>query len=85
MSSGLFASWPQLFWPLRSSQASIHYTAQENKMGQPFEVDATVYCDLRAAGTSDELAKTINYADVYRWGVLCCAVVSDGVESSCLT
>lgn len=54
-------------------------------MGQPFEVDATVYCDLRAAGTSDELAKTINYADVYRWGVLCCAVVSDGVESSCLT
>ena len=85
MSIGLFASQPLLSWPLCSSQASIHHTAQENKLGQPFEVDATVYCDLRAAGTSDELAKTINYADVYRWGVLCCAVVSHGVESSCLT
>ncbi len=39
---------------------------QENVLGQPFEVDATVFCSLKAAGTSDDLTKTVNYADVHR-------------------
>lgn len=39
---------------------------QENKLGQPFEVDATVYMDMRPAGTSDDLTRTVNYADVHR-------------------
>lgn len=39
--------------------------AQENALGQKFVVDATLFCDLRAAGASDELAHTINYAEAY--------------------
>ena len=38
---------------------------QEAKLGQKFLVDATLFCDLRRAGGSDDLAHTINYAEVY--------------------
>ncbi|KAK9835148.1 hypothetical protein WJX81_001104 [Elliptochloris bilobata] len=38
----------------------------ETRLGQRFVVDATLLCDLRAAGRSDDLADTIDYAAVYR-------------------
>jgi dihydroneopterin aldolase/2-amino-4-hydroxy-6-hydroxymethyldihydropteridine diphosphokinase len=36
----------------------------ERKNGQEFLVDVVLYCDLSEAGKSDDLSKTINYADV---------------------
>ena len=36
----------------------------ERRDGQDFVVDVTLSLDLRAAGTSDELARTVNYAEV---------------------
>lgn len=42
--------------------------SQEKKLGQKFLVDATLFCGragLRAAGRSDDLARSVNYADVY--------------------
>eukprot|EP00955_Chlamydomonas_euryale_P088599 364397-Chlamydomonas_euryale.AAC.6 len=38
---------------------------QENVLGQPFEVDTTVTCDLRMAGQTDHLDATVNYAKVH--------------------
>ena len=37
----------------------------ERTTPQPFLVDARIYLDLKPAGTSDDLSKTVNYADVY--------------------
>jgi len=39
---------------------------EERRLGQPFEVDVTLYLDLRPAGESDRLGDTVNYAEVYR-------------------
>jgi dihydroneopterin aldolase len=39
--------------------------AEENKLGQQFIADVELYLDLSAAGRSDELDRTINYALVY--------------------
>lgn len=36
----------------------------EKRDGQPFLVDVTLGCDLRAAGHSDALADTVNYGEV---------------------
>jgi dihydroneopterin aldolase len=30
-------------------------------------VDATLHCDLRKAGESDDLQHTVNYAAVHEW------------------
>lgn len=38
---------------------------QETSLGQPFEVDAVLHVDLRAAGRSDQLSDTLSYADAY--------------------
>ncbi|MDE5415964.1 dihydroneopterin aldolase [Alkalihalobacterium chitinilyticum] len=38
---------------------------EENKLGQRFKVDATLWLDLSPAGTNDDLNQTINYAEVY--------------------
>ena len=38
---------------------------EENKLGQRFFVDAVLECDLRDAGKTDQLSKTINYAEIY--------------------
>jgi dihydroneopterin aldolase len=40
--------------------------AEENKLGQQFVVDVELHLDLSAAGHSDELDQTINYAEVYQ-------------------
>jgi len=38
----------------------------ERELGQRFVVDLELRCDLRAAGTSDDLTKTVDYSEVYR-------------------
>ncbi|WP_047154296.1 dihydroneopterin aldolase [Aneurinibacillus tyrosinisolvens] len=38
---------------------------EENKLGQRFLVDLELYLDLSAAGHSDILADTVNYAEIY--------------------
>ena len=37
----------------------------EREVPQPFEVDVELGLDLRAAGESDDLGNTVNYAKVY--------------------
>ena len=37
----------------------------EREVPQPFEVDVEMGLDLRAAGESDDLGNTVNYAKVY--------------------
>ncbi len=39
--------------------------AEETKLGQRFLVSVELDCDLRRAGQADDLALTVNYADVY--------------------
>ncbi|MGI6264904.1 MAG: dihydroneopterin aldolase [Acutalibacteraceae bacterium] len=36
----------------------------EKEKGQPFELDITLGVDTRAAGASDDLARTVNYSTV---------------------
>lgn len=38
--------------------------AEERNNGQEFLVDLVIYCDLRQAGRTDELASTINYGEL---------------------
>ena len=38
---------------------------EEREKGQKFFLDITLYADLKAAGESDDLMQTINYAEVY--------------------
>ncbi|RNA66014.1 dihydroneopterin aldolase [Alteribacter keqinensis] len=38
---------------------------EENKLGQRWYVDVTLGMDAKPAGVSDDLEKTVNYADVY--------------------
>lgn len=38
----------------------------ERELGQPFVVDIDLYLDLRAAGLSDDLTKTVDYGEVHR-------------------
>jgi 7,8-dihydroneopterin aldolase/epimerase/oxygenase len=37
----------------------------ERALGQRFLVDVELHCDLRAAGTADDLTKTVDYSTVY--------------------
>lgn len=36
---------------------------EENVLGQKFLVSATMYCDTKKAGLTDELAYSVNYAE----------------------
>lgn len=38
----------------------------ESRLGQRFEVDLTLHCNLYTPGVSDQLKHTVNYADVFR-------------------
>jgi dihydroneopterin aldolase len=38
----------------------------ERELGQPFVVDVEMRLDLRPAGLSDDLAKTVDYSEVHR-------------------
>jgi dihydroneopterin aldolase len=38
----------------------------ENELGQPFVVSVELRLDLRPAGSSDDLAKTVDYGKVHR-------------------
>ncbi|WP_203248992.1 dihydroneopterin aldolase [Sporosarcina beigongshangi] len=39
---------------------------EENKLGQRFRVTVSIATDLSEAGKTDNLDKTVNYAEVYR-------------------
>jgi 7,8-dihydroneopterin aldolase/epimerase/oxygenase len=41
------------------------YHAWEREAAQPFEVDVELVMDLRAAGESDDLARTVDYGRVF--------------------
>lgn len=41
--------------------------AEENALGQKFVISATLYCDTRKAGMSDDLNDSVNYAEVCQW------------------
>ena len=44
-----------------------HGTLQaEHELGQPFGVSVELHRDLRPAGTSDDLTKTVDYGEVHR-------------------
>jgi 7,8-dihydroneopterin aldolase/epimerase/oxygenase len=38
----------------------------ENELGQPFVVSIELHLDLRPAGSSDDLTRTVNYGEVHR-------------------
>lgn len=38
----------------------------ENELGQPFVVSIELYLDLRPAGSSDDLSRTVDYSTVHR-------------------
>ncbi len=38
---------------------------EEQKLGQKFMVDVTLFLDLQQAGATDDLTATVNYAEVY--------------------
>jgi 7,8-dihydroneopterin aldolase/epimerase/oxygenase len=38
----------------------------ERELGQPFVIDVELYLDLRPAGLSDDLNKTVDYGEVHR-------------------
>ncbi|SJZ86652.1 dihydroneopterin aldolase [Selenihalanaerobacter shriftii] len=40
--------------------------AEEKELGQRFIIDLTLETDLKEAGMTDEVTKTINYAEVYQ-------------------
>ncbi|WLR41949.1 dihydroneopterin aldolase [Bacillus carboniphilus] len=39
---------------------------EENKLGQRFKVDVSLFMDLSKAGKTDDLDDTANYADIYK-------------------
>ncbi len=39
--------------------------AAERELGQPFVVDVSMYFDVSPAGKSDDIHKTVNYANVF--------------------
>ena len=41
------------------------YYDAERELGQRFELDIEVECNLKPAATSDELKKTVDYRDIY--------------------
>jgi dihydroneopterin aldolase len=45
---------------------------EERAQAQPFEVDVELYLDLKPAGVSDDLSRTVDYRDVFE---ICRAVV----------
>ena len=47
-----------------------HQTIQERKLGQKFRVDVTIDTDLREAGRTDDLDKTMSYAAIHEYEAL---------------
>ncbi len=39
---------------------------EERRTAQPFEVDAELHLDVRAAGLADDISRTVDYRDVFR-------------------
>ncbi len=40
--------------------------AEENKLGQNFYIDLELFLSLKEAGETDELEKSVSYADIYQ-------------------
>jgi len=40
---------------------------EEQNIGGKFDADVDMYCDFTEAAKSDDLSKTVNYAEVYRF------------------
>ncbi|SHK01913.1 dihydroneopterin aldolase [Caminicella sporogenes DSM 14501] len=38
---------------------------EENILGQKFFIDIEIFCDLKRAGKTDDVADTVNYAEIY--------------------
>jgi 7,8-dihydroneopterin aldolase/epimerase/oxygenase len=38
---------------------------EENRLGQRFYIDVVLYASIREAGETDDLTKTVNYAEAY--------------------
>jgi dihydroneopterin aldolase len=55
-------------------QARHGVSADERTRSQPFEVDVELLLDLRPAGLSDDLARTVDYGEVFG---ICRAVVEE--------
>ncbi len=49
---------------------------EENRLGQRFFVDVTIFLDIRPASLNDDIQQTINYAEIYQ-------LVSEAVERKC--
>ncbi|MFZ4454543.1 dihydroneopterin aldolase [Salibacterium aidingense] len=49
---------------------------EENKLGQPFQVDLVLKADLSEAAAEDDLDKSVNYAEAYQ-------TVKNVVEDKC--
>ena len=47
-------------------------SAGEREIAQPFEVDVEIHLDLRPAGLTDDLDKTVDYRDIFE---ICRSVV----------
>jgi len=45
--------------------AALGVTAAERRMRRPVTLDIEVMCDLRAAGTSDQIRQTIQYERIF--------------------
>lgn len=48
---------------------------EENKLGQRFQMTVSLATDLSAAGQTDDLDKTVNYAEVY----MICREIVEGI------
>ena len=46
--------------------AALGVSGAEREMRRPVEIDAELHADLRRAGTSDRLADTVEYEQIYR-------------------
>lgn len=42
------------------------HLAAEKELGQRFQIDVDLFCDVRASAESDRLADAVNYEEVYR-------------------
>ena len=59
-------------------EGRVGVTEEERAEPQLIEVDVELELDLRPAGTSDDLAQTVNYADVFE---VCRAQVEGGTTN----
>ena len=50
---------------------------QDQKIRQKYVVDAAVYCNLVAAGSSDDVKDVPSHTAIYRWLISCQSLFPD--------